>query len=91
MPATFRHAGVLVEDLETAIRQWQAIGFEPTEVEALRVCKMTDKNGAMIELVEGNWHPHIAVNWYEDDNGNYLETVEDLSATPSPHLNKILE
>ena len=39
MPATLRHAGILVEDLEASIAQWQAIGFEPLEVEALRVCK----------------------------------------------------
>jgi len=83
MPGTLRHAGILVKDLETEIKQWQAFGFEPLEVECLRVCKMTDKNGAMIELVEGNWHPHLAVNWYEDDNGNYLETVEEVKCTLS--------
>lgn len=77
MPATFRHAGILVKDLEKEIIHWQSIGFEPLEVETLRVCKMTDKNGATIELVEGKWHPHVAVNWYEDDNGNYIETVEE--------------
>lgn len=79
MHATLRHAGILVKDLEASIKQWQAIGFEPLEVEALRVCKMTDKNGACIELVEGNWHPHLAVNWYETREGFYIETVEDKS------------
>lgn len=79
MHGTLRHAGILVKDLEAEIKNWQAIGFEPLEIETLRVCKMTDKNGATIELVEGNWHPHIAVNWYEDDNGNYIETVKDNS------------
>jgi hypothetical protein len=77
MHGTFRHAGVLVKDLEASIKQWEAIGFKPLEVETLTVCKMTDKNGAMIELVQGNWHPHLAVNWYETESGHYIETVED--------------
>ena len=77
MYGTLRHAGILVKDLEGAMQMWQQAGFEPLEVENLRVCKMTDKNGATIELVQGNWHPHIAVNWYEDESGNYIETVEE--------------
>lgn len=31
----------------------------------------------MIELVQGNWHPHIAVNWFEDLDGNYVEVVNE--------------
>ena len=68
MHGTLRHAGILVENLEESIQTYQKAGFEPLEVEVIRVCKMTDKNGATIELVEGNWHPHIAVNWYDDGN-----------------------
>jgi hypothetical protein len=41
------------------------------------VLKMTDLKGNVIELVQGNWHPHIAVNWYEDRDGNYVEVVSD--------------
>ena len=75
--ATLRHAGVLVKNLESAIEEYRNLGFKPLEIEELRVCKMTDGNGNMIELVQGNWHPHLAVNWYEDDSGNYIETVRE--------------
>lgn len=55
------------------------MGFKPVQpIESLRVLKMADKNGAVIELVEGNWHPHLAVNWLEDEDGNYIETVKDI-------------
>jgi hypothetical protein len=78
MQGSLRHAGILVKDLEAATGIYQALGFQPLEpIETLRVQKMTDSNGAMIELVEGNWHPHIAVNWYEDQDGNYIEAVTD--------------
>jgi hypothetical protein len=42
---------------------------------------MTDSNGAMIELVEGNWHEHLAINWYETEDGNYIETVKEDKCT----------
>jgi len=78
MFGTLRHAGILVKSLERATKEYQALGFTPLEpIETLRVQKMTDRNGAMIELVEGNWHPHIAVNWYETEGGNYVETVKE--------------
>lgn len=38
---------------------------------------MTDTAGNTVELVQGNWHPHIAVNWYADDDGNYVEIVKE--------------
>jgi len=44
----------------------------------LRVQKMIDKDGKIFELVQGNWNPHIAVNWYRDEDGNLIELVEDL-------------
>lgn len=75
--ATLRHAGVLVKDLELARSIYEELGFRPiSEIETLRVLKMADKNGAVIELVQGNWHPHLAVNWYEDPDGNYIEFVK---------------
>jgi len=61
------------------------MGFEALEpVEHLRVLKMTDATGAMIELVEGHWHPHVAVNWYETEDGNYVETVEEKAFVKCP-------
>ena len=38
--------------------------------------KMKDDEGNVIELIEGNYHPHIAVNWLEDEDGNWIEIVE---------------
>ena len=76
---SLRHAGILVKDLEKAIKNYQRVGFQPLEpIETLRVQKMTDSKGQMIELVEGNWHPHIAVNWFKDDDGNYIEIVKEV-------------
>ena len=79
MAMTLRHAGILVKSLEEARATYQNLGFHPLEIETLRVLKMTDDKGQTIELVESDrgWHPHIAVNWYEDESGNYIETVED--------------
>ena len=72
-----RHAGVLVKNLEEAVKTYQKIGFHPLQpIEILRVMKMTDSTGAMIELVEGNWHEHLAINWYDDGQGNYIEFVK---------------
>ena len=71
----FRHAGILVKDLKQSIQDYRSLGFQVVDKELLRVVKMEDESGNMIELVKGNWHPHIAVNWYEDSNGNYVEEV----------------
>ena len=79
MHASLRHAGILVKDLSQARKTYENLGFQALEsVEHLRVLKMTDATGAMIELVEGHWHPHIAVNWYETEDGNYVETVREV-------------
>ena len=78
MHASLRHAGILVKDLNQARKTYESLGFQALEpVEHLRVLKMTDGNGAMIELVEGHWHPHLAVNWYETEDGNYIEIVKE--------------
>lgn len=75
--ATLRHAGILVPDLDEAMELYTALGFKFLTREKLEVVKMQDEKGELIELVQGeNWHPHIAVNWYEDQGGNYIEVVE---------------
>ena len=71
----FRHAGILVQDLKQSIQSYRKVGFEVVSRETLRVVKMQDRCGNVIELVRGNWHPHIAVNWYEDQDGNFVEVV----------------
>jgi hypothetical protein len=53
------------------------MGFKPIgEVENLRAIKLRDEKGAVIELIQGNWHDHLAVNFYEDEDGTFLEVVE---------------
>ena len=75
--ATLRHAGILVEDLDKAMDLYEAMGFKAFAREKLEVIKMADEHNNIIELVKGeNWHPHIAVNWYSDSQGNYIEVVE---------------
>lgn len=76
---TLRHCGILVKCLERATVDYKRLGFLPVgPVEHLRVQKMRDVNGGVIELVQGNWQPHIAVNWYEDDDKNLIETVREV-------------
>jgi len=77
MPGTLRHVGMLVKDLDMAIEIYQQLGFVAVSRENLEVVKMRDKKGQTIELVKGNWNPHIAVDWYEDPDGNFVEIVHD--------------
>ena len=74
---TLRHAGILVKDLNEAVKTYVALGFRQfISRETLTVVKLADHEGNVIELVQGNWKPHIAVNWYEDQDGNLIEVVE---------------
>ena len=70
-----RHAGILVRDLDESEKIYRFLGFQPISREKLEVLKMGDPAGRIIELVQGNWHHHIAVNWYETPDGNYVEMV----------------
>ena len=72
-----RHSGILVKNLVRAVSQYERLGWKPWQsVEMLMVQKMKDDEGNIIELIEGNYHPHIAVNWLEDEDGNWIELVE---------------
>lgn len=76
---TLRHVGILVENLEEARKTYETLGFKQfCPIENLKVLKMADENGALIELVQGNWPAHIAVNWYSDGQGNRVEVVEEV-------------
>ena len=46
-------------------------------VEILKAQKMRDEYGQVLELIQGNYHPHIAVNWVTDEDGNWMELVEE--------------
>ena len=76
-----RHVGWKVQNLEQEIRNWQGMGYEPLEVESFRTCKMTNKFGMTIELIEGDYDPHVSVNWYRDENDNLFELVEEVKCT----------
>lgn len=45
-------------------------------VETLYCQKMRDPNGREIELFQGNYKEHVAVNWASDEDGNLIEFVE---------------
>lgn len=77
MKGTLRHAGILVKSLDVSEPIYRSLGFRTISREKLEVLKMEDEKGNMIELVQGNWHPHIAVNWAEDTDGNYIEFVRE--------------
>lgn len=66
-----------MKDLKQSIQDYRSLGFEVVDRETLKVVKMKDMAGNMIELVKGKWRPHIAVNWYEDSSGNLVEVVYD--------------
>ena len=72
MKGTFRHTGILVKSLKEAEPIYRALGFLPISHEKLEVLKMEDERGNVIELVQGKWKPHIAVNWYADPDGNLV-------------------
>jgi hypothetical protein len=38
---------------------------------------MEDSRGNRFELLRGRWKDHIAVDLYEDINGNLIETVRE--------------
>ena len=72
---TLRHAGLLVRDLKRSVPVWKRCGFKVVSRESLKVVKLRDQKGQTVELVQGRWHPHLAVDWYDDGEGNYLEIV----------------
>ena len=74
----FRHSGILVQSLNRAVTQYQKLGFhQKGPIETLMVQKMVDPFGNVIELIQGEYHPHIAVNWVADKDGNWIEIVEE--------------
>ncbi len=37
---------------------------------------MRDRNGNVIEFIQGKWHPHVAMSYFKDQDGNFLELVK---------------
>ena len=78
MTGTLRHVGVKVNKISDGIKDYERLGFRVSEpVEIVKVQKMKDRNGGTIELIEGNYNPHIAVNWFEDSAKNLIEVVTE--------------
>ena len=73
-----RHVGKKVQRLEAAVKLYQALGFKAVgKPETFKVQKMTDQQGQMFELIEGDaYDAHVAVNWGEDEHGELIEFVE---------------
>ncbi len=77
MQTEIRHVGLVVKDLKKSIQLYRQLGFEVIERDILRVVKLRNESGDIIELVKGKWKPHIAINFYEDPDGNLLEMVKE--------------
>lgn len=72
MNAKLRHAGLVVKNLEASIEFYKFFGFrkvhkgiETWNGKRLRICKM-ESDAGMIELIEGDWRPHISITVKED-------------------------
>ena len=77
MKGNLRHMGLVVRNLKTATHTYCQLGFKVIERETIKVVKLQDQKGNIIELLSGKWKSHIAVNLYEDDAGNLIEVVEE--------------
>ncbi len=72
-----RHIGIVVKDINESVKLYKKMGFKIFERDRLIVVKMIDSDGNVFELVQGRWAPHVAVNFYEDENKNLLEVVNE--------------
>ena len=70
---TLRHIGIIVSDLEKSRQAYGMLGFKEIYRSNFTVAKMKDANGSIIELIEGEFHEHVCVNFYETEPGQYLE------------------
>lgn len=70
METKIRHLGLVVTDLKQALKFYQKFGFTKLTVrgsterwgkEELKVQKLINSKGEVLELIQGNWKPHIAL------------------------------
>ena len=72
-----RHVGIKVRDLGESVKEYMRIGFIPyCDPEVIYLQKM-ERDGVIIELIEGNYDPHVSVDWFRDANGNLIEMVRE--------------
>jgi predicted lactoylglutathione lyase len=72
-----RHCGLMVKSIEDSKATYEALGFKEESRGQFRTLKMVNKYGQRIELVEGDYKAHIAVNWAEDLWGNLIEITKE--------------
>ncbi len=69
MKGTLRHVGIVVKNLKQAEEFYRKLGLTKlsprpiTEIwrqTELKILKMRDSEGGILELIEGDWKPHIA-------------------------------
>lgn len=75
MKGNLRHVGIVVKDLKQATHTYCQLGFKIIERDTIKVVKLADNKGNVIELLRGKWKSHIAINLYEDDAGNLVEVI----------------
>ena len=80
MRATWRHQGIVVKDLAKGIEEYKHLGFrirkrtfETISGRKLKIVKMRDGDKNEIELIEGDWEPHLAVT--VDSRGHSLDEI----------------
>ncbi len=79
MQGKLRHTGILVTNLHQAEEFYRSLGFktflkskEKWDGQELEIYKMVDWSGGTLELVKGNWHPHLAITLHPN------ESIDDL-------------
>ena len=67
MKKGIRHTGIVVEDLDVAIKFYEGLGMgienrseEDWDGKHLKIAKMIDYDEQRLELVQGDWYNHVA-------------------------------
>jgi len=82
MTGRLRHMGLVVRDLKTELEFCRKLGLEKlatrpvTEIwkhNELKIMKLRDSGNGLIELVQGDWKPHIAITVDKSMNEIWLD------------------
>jgi len=72
-----RHFGLVVKDHKETVEFYKRLGFKVIKksiekwlTHDLAIVKMENEKGEILELIIGDWRPHIALN--SEDSPNYL-------------------
>lgn len=79
MKKGIRHIGIVVEDLSVAIKFYETLGMkvssrseEDWDGKHLKIYKMMDYNEQCLELIKGDWYPHVC---FDVDQFNFFGKV----------------